>query len=361
MRGFGLAKAGEPIIRLQVPTRPGQRAVIAFWVRGGHLQPHVVRDILITGATGFVGSHLVEALAARGIRARALVRETSDTALLERHGFETVVGSLSDPASLRRAAAGARTVLHLAAATRALNEDTFRSINVEGTENVVAALRAEGGRRMVYLSSMAAVGPSRGRPVRPDDEPRPLTAYGRSKLAGEEVALASGLDVAVIRAPAVYGPGDRDLLPFFRLARRGILPVVGRADRRVQLVHAADLASAVVAAGAAEGVSGVYHVAEPRSYGWGEVLSLVADAVGRRGVRVPVPGVVVKAAAALSEGLARLRGRPVIFDRDKAKELMAGWLCDTAAARADLGFEPSFPLAEGLRETVEWYRTYGWL
>ena len=272
-----------------------------------------------------------------------------------------MVGSLGDEASLRRAVAGVDTVLHLGAATRALDEHTFNRINAEGTGNLAAAVRADADDpHLVYLSSMAAVGPSRGRPVRPDDEPRPLTAYGRSKLVGERALAEAGVDTAVIRAPAVYGPGDRDLLTFFRLARLGILPTVGPADRQVQLVHAADLAAAMIAA-ADTRARGTYHVAEPRAYTWDAVLERVAAAVGQKGVRVRVPGTVLRMAAAVSEGVARLTRRPVIFDRDKAEELMAEWLCDTTAARRELGFEASRSLAEGLQETAEWYRERGWL
>ena len=319
-------------------------------------------DTLITGATGFVGSHLVEHLAARGETARALVRETSDVTRLEEHGFPTVAGGLDDQASLRRAVDGVDTVYHLAAATRALDPDTFRKVNAEGTARLVAALSEAGrGQRLVYLSSLAAVGPSQGRPVRPGDVPRPLTAYGRSKLAGEEVVRASGLKGAVLRAPAVYGPRERDMLPFFRFARFGLLPVVGPSDRRLQLIHISDLAAALVAAAETPTAKGIYHVAEPRAYTWGEVLDRMAEAVGRSGVRVPVPGAVVRLAAAVSEGVSRLTRRPVIFDRDKAKELLAEWTCETDAARRALGFEARISLNEGLRETAEWYRAYGWL
>jgi nucleoside-diphosphate-sugar epimerase len=291
------------------------------------------------------------------------VRESSDTSLLEAHGFETVVGSLSDEASLRRAVAGTDTVLHLAAATRVLDADTFHRVNAEGTERLLAAMAAEGGgARLVYLSSMAAVGPARnGKPVHPGDAPRPLTAYGRSKLAGERVVRDRWPNAAILRPPAVYGPGDRDLLTFFRLARFGILPVAGPPGREVQLVHVGDLAAGIVAAADARDAVGVYHIAEPRSYRWTTVLDMVADAVDRTGVKVRIPAAVVNGAAAVSQGVARLTRRPVIFDRDKARELLAEWTCETATARQELGYEAETPLAAGLRETAEWYRTYGWL
>lgn len=321
-------------------------------------------ELLITGATGFVGSHLVEAVARRGLRASALVRETSDTALLERFGVERVVGDIGDPRALRRAIGDAHTVLHLAAATRALGPDTFHRVNAGGTERLVdAMLQAGGSRRLVYLSTLAAVGPTSGSPVEPDDSPRPLTAYGRSKLEGERTALsANDLSVAVLRPPAVYGPRDRDLLTFFRLANRGILPLVGPRTRRLQLIHAADLANAVLDAAPARTATGVFHVAEPTAYTWDQVLDRVALAVGRKGVRVRVPDVLLKAAAATTEMASRLLGRPAILDRDKAREVLApGWECETDSAYRGFGFRASTPLERGLRETAEWYRAYGWL
>lgn len=321
-------------------------------------------DILITGATGFVGSHLIEALSERGATARALVRETSDVSLLERHGIVRVIGDLSDREALTRAVADAEVVLHVAAATRALGAAAFHDVNEGGTRRLLDAMEAGGGgRRLVYLSSLAAVGPARGRPVRPGDEPRPITAYGRSKLAGEREALArAAIRTTVLRPPAVYGPRDRDLLTFFRAARRGVLPVLGSPDRRLQMIHAADLARAIIRAAESPEAAGVFHVAEPVVYRWDEVLDRMGAAVGRDGVRIPVPATVLKGAAAISEAVARLRGRPAIFDRDKALELLADdWVCETDAARQALRFEASIPLAEGLAETAGWYRAHGWL
>jgi nucleoside-diphosphate-sugar epimerase len=322
-----------------------------------------VSDLILTGATGFVGSHLVEALARRGRKARAVVRSTSDTRHLERHGITPVVADLGDVEGLRRAIGDGDTVLHLAAATRALTAAEFHRVNAEGTARLIDAMAVDGGeRRLVYLSSLAAVGPARAAPVTADTEPRPLTAYGRSKLAGERAALEhGGVAAAVLRPPAVYGPRDRDLLPFFRFARWGLAPTAGPPDRPVQLVYAPDLAEAIVAAAESD-ATGVFHVAEPRAYPWTQVLELVAEAVGRRTTRLQVPGALVRAAAAVSEMVARASRQPVIFDRDKARELLApGWICETEGARRAFGFEAAVPLADGLRRTADWYRGNGWL
>ncbi|HEX7050393.1 MAG TPA: NAD-dependent epimerase/dehydratase family protein [Longimicrobiales bacterium] len=321
----------------------------------------------MTGATGFVGSHLVEALASHDVRVRALVRRTSDVAALARLGVERVEGGLEDGAALARAMEGADVVFHLAAMTRARSAAEYERVNAGGTRAVVAAATAADPRprRLVYLSSLAAVGPSLdGRPVGADEAPRPLTAYGRTKLAGERACLAARdiLDVVVLRAPAVYGPRDRELLRMFRLAAWGILPVPAGPVRRVQLIHVADLARALICAASAAAATGVYHAAEARAYGWAEVADLIGRAVGRPARQVRVPASLVHIAAAMSEWTAALRGRTTLFNREKARELLApGWLCETDALRRDTGFEAQIPLPEGLRTTAAWYRAQHWL
>lgn len=319
----------------------------------------------MTGATGFVGSHLVEALRPRVHTLRAVVRPSSDVRLLEAVGAERVVAGLWDTAALANALAGMDVVVHLAAATRARNAAEYRHVNVDATRALVAAaLQASPRpRRLVYVSSMAAAGPSGKHPVRVDDTPRPLTAYGESKLGGEAVVLdAPGMETVVLRPPAVYGPRDRDLLPFFRLARRGILPVAGNPARRLQLIHARDLAAAIVAAVEVPGAGGIYHVADPQAYPWSEVSALIARAVGRRAHTLHVPARLLQAAALLSEGVAMLRGRASIFNREKVVELLApGWECDVGRAREELGFETNVALERGLAETAAWYRAWGWL
>jgi nucleoside-diphosphate-sugar epimerase len=335
--------------------------------------------VLITGATGFVGSHLVDILASpdsanravsplsgEGLEVRALVRPTSDLTHLRKLAAETIVGDLRDRDHLKVAARGADVVLHLAALTRARSEEEFRAVNEEGTRCLLNAARESGScRRFIYISSLAAAGPAiDGRPVTAEDTPHPLTAYGRSKLAGENACLdaATDLEVVILRPPAVYGPRDRDLLGFFRLARLGIRPVPTGPVRKIQMVHALDLARAMVASLAASGARGVYHVAEPLEYGWEEIMDLMARAVGKQGVKVPLPSSLLRAAGITSGALGRLLDKPQIFDGDKVRELLApGWLCETDRARTDLGFTAEIGLANGLSQTAEWYRDNGWL
>lgn len=326
-----------------------------------------VETLLLTGATGFVGSHVVEAARTQPVRLRALVRKESDADRLEKQGVTCIRGSLEDASALREAASGADAVLHLAAATKARTLHDYQRANAAGTQAVVAAMMeaSPGPGRLVYLSSLAAVGPSfDGRPVTRETPPHPLTAYGRTKLAGEKIVQANAdrWEVAILRAPAVYGPRDRDVFQFFRMARKGVVLLPGGPERRLQMIHAADLARALLMAATAQGVRGVYHVAEARSYELGEMAALVAAAVGRRPRSLRLPAPLIGAAAAVGETAAGLLGKSTIFNRDKARELLApAWLCETELARRDFGFEAHIPLQTGLNETANWYFQNGWL
>jgi nucleoside-diphosphate-sugar epimerase len=196
------------------------------------------------------------------------------------------------------------------------------------------------------------------------DPPRPITAYGRSKLAGEHscLQLARDTEVIVLRAPAVYGPRDRDLLLCFVLAARGILPVPRGPERLLQFLHVTDLVDALLLAATTPRTTGMYHVAEAQAYPWSEITNWLAQAVGRRVRAVRIPAWLVQAAATMSELGAATVGRATIFNREKAREMLApGWLCETEAAKRDLGFEGRIPLPVGLTGTAAWYREHGWL
>jgi nucleoside-diphosphate-sugar epimerase len=321
--------------------------------------------VLLTGATGFVGSHTSTAFVEAGYRVRALVRSQARAQSIDGTGIEFVYGSLDDEQTLRTACDGIDTVVHLAALTHARSDDEYENTNVAGTRRLLNAAIEAGVGRFVYLSSLAASGPAiDGRGVRADDPARPLTQYGRSKLAGERVCMevADRIDVAILRAPAVYGPRDTDLYHFFKLARSGVIPVPTGPSRRLQMVHVSELARALVLAAGASKVTGVYHIADPQSHTWEEMGRMVGDAVGRKVRVMRVPAALFRGLAAVNETVAGLAGRSSIFNRDKARELLApGWLCETEAARAALNFEAGIPLADGLRTTAQWYRERGWL
>lgn len=324
------------------------------------------RLAFVTGATGFVGTHLVRQLLDEGWRVRSLVRPTSRVEPLLESGVELCLGDLRDRDALRQGLEGADTVFHLAAVTAARSEQEYHAANTLGTRSLVSALGSAGRRprRLVYLSSYAAAGPSRGAGPRPLDlEPEPLTAYGRTKLAGERLAWSAELPeigVVVIRAPAIYGPGDRALLPYFQFVNRGVAPLPAGNARKLHMLFAPDLAGALVRA-ADRGV-GTLAIADPREYAWLDLIEAMAAALQRRPLRIRLPARLVRSAAAGTELVGRLLGRAVAFNREKAEEMLApAWTCDLSGSEELLAPEQVTPLLEGMERTVRWYIREGWL
>ncbi|MBN2537909.1 NAD-dependent epimerase/dehydratase family protein [candidate division WOR-3 bacterium] len=316
---------------------------------------------LVTGANGFIGSHLCDALLAAGHAVRGLVRASSDLAWLEDKPVELARGELRDQASLERAAAGMDWVFHAAATVRPSDPADFERVNYEGTRVLAEACRRAGVRRFVLLSSAAAAGPAAGpdRPVTEDDPVQPVSRYGRGKLRAEQalVELRERLHSVILRLPAVYGPRDRNSLVLLRGLARGVRPVL---PGSFSLVYVADVAQAALLAAQAEVPSGsVYFISDGGCYDHRTLGRLVAGMLGRRGVGVPVPKWVIRSAAAVSEWLQR---EGAIFNRDKARELVQDcWACSPQRAMAELGYRPGHELERGMRVTIDWYRERNWI
>jgi nucleoside-diphosphate-sugar epimerase len=332
--------------------------------------------VFLTGVTGFVGGSVLPELVRRGHRVRALVRDLTraearrrelDAAGLDGAGLELCVGDLSSRRSLAEALAGCDAVLHLAGRIAARRLEEFRAVNALGTELLLeAALLQPVPPRCVLVSSLAAAGPSEpGVPRREEDPEQPISWYGQSKREGELAGLerASRLRVSIARPPAVYGPGDRATLAFFRMARSGWAPFPGDPALELSLVHVEDLARGLAAMLEAEVPSGrTYFVTGEGTPSFAEVIGAIAAALGRRARVVRVPRWLAAGAALGSELWGALRNRPPEFGRDKLRELAAkGWACSGARAHAELGFDPRIPWAEGLAATAAWYRERGWL
>jgi len=319
---------------------------------------------LVTGATGFVGSHLAEALRRRGDEVTVLARSTQKAAALEPLGVRVVPGDLGDNAALARAAEGQDEIYHVAGVVAARSEADFLAANRDGTANIVAAAEAGGRPRLVLVSSMAAAGPSpRDRPLRGDEPPTPVTAYGRSKLAAEQVVRGSALPWTILRPPTVYGPRDREVLKVFRLVRLGVAPVFGDGTQQLSAVHAGDLAEALIAAARASATIGrVYYACHPEVVTSAELVRRVGEAVGRRPTVIPVPAAVGRAVLAVTEAAARIARQTTILTTDKANEFFQpAWTGDPAPLTRDSGWTAAHDLRSGLADTYRWYRSAGWL
>lgn len=290
--------------------------------------------LAVTGGTGFVGGHLLARVAAAGHRVRALTRRPQPP----RAGIEWVEGALDRPDSLAHLARGADAVVHVAGSVNAPDAAGFDAANVRGTENLLAALAP--GQRLVHVSSLAAREPH-------------LSDYGRSKLGAERAVEASAAAWTIVRPPAVYGPGDLELLEVFRAAARvGVVPLPPRG--RASLVHADDLARLLVVLAERPGDGRIVEPDDGAPLTHPELARAIGRAVGRRVLPLPLPGALLRAGAALDR---RLRGPAARLTPDRVGYLLhPDWISDPARAVPPGLWRPRIAAAAGLAETARWYR-----
>ncbi|NOY40024.1 MAG: NAD-dependent epimerase/dehydratase family protein [Nitrospirae bacterium] len=331
--------------------------------------------VLVTGATGFIGSHLVEALAGRGYSVKCLVRSSSNLRWIETllspskitnfpgaSSVELFYGDCQDKSCLQGAVKDCDYVFHLAGVTKTAEEDDFFAVNVKGTENIVNALIGSGSRlkRFIFLSSLAAVGPSiNGTPVTESTEPHPVSFYGKSKLEAEGV-VCNAMDkipVTIIRPPAVYGPRDRDFHMLFKMIKRGIFPYWGKTI--YSLVYVDDLINGILFSTTNEIATGkLYFISDSNAYTNEDIALEISRTFGRSFIKLRIP----KAVMPLFAGISERFSKGGIINRDKIRELdHPYWLCDSTLATQELGYKSTVTLKEGMKWTADWYRINRWL
>lgn len=315
--------------------------------------------VLVTGGTGFVGSHLVEALLRRGLDVACLVRDPKRLRWLEGLKVRLVTGDCSDPVSLAAAVRNAAVVYHVAGLTKSYRPQDYYRINQFGTRNLLAACEqhAAGLRKFILVSSLAAAGPSPGN--------GPVSDYGRSKLRAEEETLRfrEKFPVVIVRPSAVYGPRDTDVFELFQWASRGLIIDLRGGERFLNWCHVEDAADALVLAGERSVASGgIYCIAEDRIYSTTEFHQALLRSGGVRARIVKVPVWMGYAIGALSEAAGFLRGKATIMSRQKIREaVQRAWTCDLGKSSSDLGFTARISLEQGLERTWKWYRDHKWL
>ena len=299
--------------------------------------------LAITGGTGFVGSRLLDAAVADGHQVSALTRRPVPA----RANVDWVSGSLEDPDALEKLVVGAEAAIHVAGVISGRTAADFDRCNVDGTRSMLAAAKARGIKRFVHVSSLAAREPE-------------LSLYGASKAKSEQLVACSGLPFAIVRPPAVYGPGDKETLELFKMAKLGfvLLPPKGR----LSLLHADDLVSLLLALAASSAPSGL--TIEPddgRPGGWShkEFAEALGTAVGRRGVSLSVPPGLLKLGARADR---LLRGDKAKLTTDRAAYFChPDWVADAAHAAPAGLWQPRIATPDGLAATAQWYRAQGWL
>lgn len=329
---------------------------------------------LVTGASGFLGSHLVDAFRTRGYNVRALVRRTSprrwlvDAADAPLPGVSLVEGSVTEPASLREAVRDADVVVHCAGVLDAPSQEAFDRVNVEGSAHVARAAAEARVRRLVYISSQAVAGATRtGAPRIEDEPPAPISPYGRSKLAGEQAcfAQATGVEVVSIRPPSIYGPRDQAFLRMVRLVASHLQPVSGflGPERRISIVHVDDVCAAVwLGATHARAPGRAYYVTDGVYHPLQDITSAIRAAVDTWTIPLPLIAPVVLTARALSRAWTAVAGTDGLVTAGQAQQLLAGeWIVSCERLQRELGYAPSRALVPGWAETIAWYRRVGWI
>lgn len=328
----------------------------------------------VTGGTGFIGSHLVEQLVDQGYHVACLIRQTSNLRWLnhllaaQSPQVQMVMGDLHDTDTLVGHVQDADLVFHLAGLTKAPDAATYDRVNAEGTKHLIeACLGAQASLdRFVYCSSLAAVGPSNDTtPQTEDVTPQPLTDYGSSKLKGEMIVreYADQLPITIIRPPAVYGPRDADIFLFFQMINRGVIPILGDADKLLSLVHVKDLVAGIYTAAKSECAIGeTYFLTDGDIHTWRGIERVIADTLEKRPLKVKVPFFLLDFISIFTEAAAKITRQTPTLNRQKVRDLKQWfWICDSTKAQQELGYRPVYSLQKGMQETGGWYRANGWL
>jgi nucleoside-diphosphate-sugar epimerase len=317
---------------------------------------------LVTGATGFIGSHLCEELIRRGYEVTCLSRNTSNLKWIENLDIRLVKGDCTLAESLLDTVGGFDYIFHLAGLTKARSNDEFFCMNARGTENLVKTIAERNPKvtRFVYLSSLAAAGPSKdGKPLREDSPPSPVSNYGRSKLEGETAVLRyrDSMPVTILRPPAVYGPRDKDFLVFFKMIKKGIFPNWGKCY--YSLLYVDDLIQGIISSAENKRAEGkIYFLSDGKVYTDEEIAAEISSVLDVKVTRLKIPKFVMPFFAFLGEKISE-RG---IINRDKMRELRySHWICDAKKAREEIGFLPKVGLKEGIKWTADWYMIHRWL
>ncbi len=325
--------------------------------------------VLVTGGSGFLGSHVAEQLARAGHTVRALVRRSSNRKFLETlPGVEFAEGSVEDAARVEEAMKGGiDAVIHSAGLVKARGESEFWATNVDGTRNIFEAAKkhAPGLKRLVFVSSLEVSGPAEdGRPV-PISQETPMSAYGRSKLEAERFLKShkDELPITILRPTAVYGPRDNEMVEVFRSVSRGVLPISGDGSAKLTFIYGPDCAAACIRAIDANVPSGAaYFISDGEIYVQKDAKVGVEAAHGKRAsVRLGVPFPVLDAVAAGVEVYGKMRNKAVMLTREKAKVIRKSWVCGIDETTRDLGWKPETMWREGTKLTADWYKREGWL
>lgn len=331
-----------------------------------------VKNILLTGASGFIGTHVAKAAVEKGYNIYALVRRSSDIESLKKRGITFIYGDITDKESLKLALLQITSigisfdyVIHAAALTKATSEEIFMKSNAEGTRNLMDALAESGIKpeKVVFLSSLAACGPEEFGRIIDKEKSKPITQYGKSKLAAEGVLKSyTQFPYVIIRPTAVYGPGEKDLFSVFKIVKLGINPILGNNPQELTFINVKDLTEFILAALKSKHANKTYFATDGLVYDKASFGKAIANSMNKNVTSIKIPLPLVKGIAFLSQNTMALFGKLSPLNLEKYKELTAqSWNCDIEETIKELNYIPAVTLHEGVAETTNWYKKNKWI
>lgn len=328
------------------------------------------KSALVTGATGFIGSHLAEELLSRAYQVRCTYRKTSNLQWLYEKNFELIETNLFDKDSIKRSLEGVDYIFHSAGLVSAWDYDGYLQGNLLPTENIIDSIIEEGMDidRFVYVSSQTVTGPSSSydKPMTEDALCKPISAYAKSKLKAEEYVFSKKeeLPVTVIRPPGVFGPRDTAIFSLFKIISMHIAPYFGFSDKYVSLAYVKDLVKGMADSIEFENTKGeIYFIAYDEFFSYRDLFKYVKNALDNRyAIDLKLPEIGVKYAGYISELFGRLSKKPPVFNYDKGRDFVQNyWTCSVDKAKKDFRYKASTTIDEAIKETADWYIEKGWM
>lgn len=322
----------------------------------------------ITGATGFVGSHLVDKLLEKNYEVYCMKRKTSSTKWLDGKNVQYVNGDLFSNDILENTIKDMDYIFHVAGVVKAKTKEGFYKGNYEATKNLleITAKVNPDLKKFVFISSQAAAGPTRTeKPIDENTKPEPITTYGITKLKAEEEVekYKNKFPVTIIRPPAVFGPRDTEILIYFKTFSKGLNSVIGFDAKYLSLVYVEDLTDGIILAAESEKANGQkYFICLDKAFNWDEIGSITSKLLGKRAIKIRLPHSVVYSVGYLAELFSTFSKNPATLNLEKCKDItQLKWVCSNEKAKRELGFKNKFSLEEGFKKTIDWYREMKWI
>lgn len=323
---------------------------------------------VVTGANGFVGSHLVDNLLSKGLKVRCVVRKSSNLKWLDGKDVEIYDSGLFNTDGLRKCFKDANYIYHVAGVVKSKTAEGFYKGNVDSTKNLleVALENKSTLKRFLLVSSGTVTGPSKdGKPLNELSNCSPITTYGKSKLEGEKITLSykDKLPITICRAPAVYGERDTEIFIYFQTFSKGLTTTIGFNKKELSLIHAVDLVEGFYQAATNEKAIGeIYYISSEKYYTWQEINSVTSKVLGKKPIIIKVPHFLVYTIAGFAQFFAMFSKKPATLNIEKAKDITQQfWIFDTSKAVKELGYNQNISLEDGIKRTCDWYKEMKWI